>query len=176
MHTKTVSRTKTLVIVALFVALSLVGSQIRIFCTIAFDSLPGFLAALLLGPMAGAAIGFLGHFFTALTAGFPLSPPLHLVIAGSMAITMAGFGLTYRVLQGKFSQPVTLAVTGIVGLILNAPFSLACSIGALAFLAGWEAALGLVALLPALVVASIANIAISIILFQALAKVWDELL
>ena len=167
--------TKTLVLTALFVALSLVGSNIKIFGTIAFDSLPGFLAALLLGPVYGAAIGFLGHLFTALTSGFPLSVPLHMVIAITMAITMLGYGYTYKALKNKTSATVSLAVTGIVGTVLNGPVSLAFSMGTLALMAGKEAAMGLLAMLPVLVLGSVANIVISIIVFMSLEKVWDKI-
>ena len=176
MNTKTAINTKTLVIVALFVALSFVGAQIRIFGTIAFDSLAGFLAALLLGPVYGAAIGFLGHLFTAMTAGFPLSVPLHLVIAGTMALAMYGFGITYRIASKTCSQAPALTIAGVAGIILNGPVSLAFSIGALWLMAGREAALGLLALLPILTLAALANIALSIMIFKSLEKVWNKII
>jgi len=174
MQTKTAPKTKTLVIVALFVAMSFAGSQIRIFGTIAFDALPGFIAALLLGPTAGAAIGLLGHLFTSATAGFPLSLPLHLVVAVAMAITMYGFGGTYKLLQGKCSKAITFTTTGIVGVILNGPFALGCSILALGLMAGWEAGLGLLALLLPLTVAAVVNVALSLVVFKAVERVWNE--
>jgi uncharacterized membrane protein len=166
--------TKKLVIIALFVALSFIGSHIKVFGTIAFDSLPGFLAALMLGPVYGAAIGFLGHLFTALTSGFPLTLPLHFVIAFSMAITMLGFGFIHKVLKNKVSMAGNLVITAIVGTILNGPVSLALSIVTLAFMAGRETAFGLLAMLPVLVLASVANIVLSIILYKALGKVWER--
>ena len=176
MFTKTAVSTKILVIVALFVALSFVGSQVRLFGSIAFDSLPGFLAALLLGPMYGAAIGFLGHLISAMTAGFPLSVPLHLVIAGAMALSMYGFGIAYRTLSKKLSQVAALTIAGVIGTILNGPVSLAFSMGALWLMAGREAAFGLLALLPILILAAVANIAISIVLFKQLERVWNKLI
>ena len=167
--------TKTLVIVALFIALSFAGSYIKLFGTIAFDSLPGFLAALLLGPVYGAVIGFLGHLFTALTSGFPLSVPMHMVIAASMALTMLGFGYTYKALINRIPEVVTLITTGAVGVILNAPVSLAFSIGMMALAVGMEAALGLLTMLPALLIAATANVVISIILYKALGGVWSRM-
>jgi len=167
--------TKDLVITALFVALSFAGSYIKIFGTIAFDSLPGFLAALLFGPVYGAAIGFLGHLFTALTSGFPLSVPLHLVIAVSMAITMLGFGHMYRLLKDRVKPAINLVITGITGVALNGPVSLSMSIGTMALMAGREAALGLLVLLPVLVFASAANVAISIVLFKSLGGLWEKI-
>ncbi len=52
--------TVNLVMVALFCALSAVGANIKIMGSIAFDSLPAFLAAILMGPAAGAIVGALG--------------------------------------------------------------------------------------------------------------------
>ena len=174
MKTNQAVSTKILVIMALFIAMSFVGSFIRIFGTIAFDSLPGFLAALLLGPVYGAVVGFLGHFFTALNSGFPLSLPLHIVIAASMALTMYVYGFAYRALKRRLSEKVTLVLTGMVGVFFNAPVSLAMSMAALFFMAGREVALGLLALLPFLLLAAAANVLISIILFKALGKVWEK--
>ena len=176
MKTKSSISTRKLTFTALFIALSFVGSYIKIFGTVAFDSLPGFLAALVFGPIYGAAIGFLGHLFTALSSGFPLSLPMHLAIAVSMALTMYVYGVTYRVISKKFPEAVTLLITGIVGILFNAPISLALSIGVLRLIAGWEVALGLVALLPALIIASTANVSISIILFKSLKNVWNKIM
>lgn len=53
--------------------------------SIAFDSAAGFLAALVLGPGAGALICSLGHLAAAAVTGFPLTLPFHLLIAVSMA-------------------------------------------------------------------------------------------
>ena len=162
--------TKNLVITALLIALSFVGSNIRVFGSIAFDSLPGFLAALLLGPVNGAAIGFLGHLFTALVSGFPLTVPIHMVIAASMAITMLGFGFVHKALKNVVSWVNNLIITGIVGIVMNGPVSLAFSAGAMAFIVGREAAFGLLVLLPPLVLASVANVILSIVLFKTLEK------
>ena len=163
--------TKTLVTVAFLIALSFAGSHLRIFGTIAFDSLPGFLAALMLGPAYGALVGFLGHLFTAFGAGFPLSVPLHLTIAVSMALTMFVYGHTYKALQTRFSQTTAFVATGVVGVLLNAPVSLALSMSVMWLMAGREAAMGLLVLLPALAAASAANIVLRITVFKSLAKV-----
>jgi len=167
-------KTKTLATMALLIALSFVGSYMTIMGSIAFDSLPAFLAALLLGPAYGAAIGFLGHVLTATTSGFPLSVPLHMVIALTMALTMYVFGITYRILAKKLSEAVTLGVTGVVGVVFNVPVSLAFSIAALWVIAGREAALGLLLLIPPLTLASVVNIVLSIALFKALRNIWNK--
>jgi len=84
--------TKKLVWIAMFVALSFVGAQLKIFQSIAFDSMPAFAAALLLGPISGALVGFIGHLLTALSSGFPFSLPVHLTIAVTMAFICFVFG------------------------------------------------------------------------------------
>jgi len=168
------SYTKKLTITALFIAISFIGANISVFGSIAFDSLPAFLAALLLGPWYGAAIGFLGHLFTAITSGFPLSVPLHLVIAVGMAVTMLGFGFCYRLLANKVSEKLNFVITGIVGIVLNAPVSLSLSMAALAVIAGKEAALGLLTMLPVLTLVSVVNITMAFAAFIALRKIWDR--
>ena len=165
--------TKKLVLSALFIAISFIGANINLMGSIAFDSLPGFLAALILGPWYGAAIGLLGHLFTALTSGFPLSLPIHLVIAVSMAITMLCFGFSYRMLKEKVSEAANLIITGAIGVLLNAPGSLALSMSVMAVMIGREAALGLLVLLPMLTFASAANIILAFAVFKSLAR-WGK--
>ena len=167
--------TKRLVLMALFIALSLLGANIKIFGTIAFDSLPGFVAALVLGPAYGALIGFFGHLLTALTSGFPLMIPVHMAIATSMAITMLGFGFAYQLLSKKLSLICRLALTGLIGIILNGPVSLVFSIGAMALMVGPEAAWGLVAILPILVLAAAANVLLSMIIYCRLKNIWSQI-
>lgn len=82
------TRLKALSLVALFAALSVIGSMIKIpspYGTVALDSCPAFVAALFISPAAGAWVGFFGHLLTSLNTGFPLSVPIHLFIALQMA-------------------------------------------------------------------------------------------
>jgi uncharacterized membrane protein len=110
------SKTKEIVLIGLFIALSYIGAQIKFQGSIAMDSFPAFTAALIISPMAGAIIGSLGHLLTALTSGFPLSLPIHLVVAILMGITCYGFGFL------KIKVNKSLAVC--VAFILNGPISL----------------------------------------------------
>jgi len=169
------TNTQKLTVTALFIAISFIGANITVFGTIAFDSLPAFLAALLLGPWYGAAIGFLGHLLTAMTSGFPLSVPLHLVIAVGMAVTMLGFGVSYRLLANKVSERLNITITGAVGVVLNAPVSLLLSMVALAVMAGREAALGLLVMLPVLSLVSVVNIIVAFAAFIALHKIGGKI-
>lgn len=90
---------KRFVLLALFVSLSAVGGMIKIpvgFGSIALDAAPALAASIILGPLAGAVVGGVGHFLSALTGGFPLGP-FHLLIAGEMAILFAGFAYLYAI-------------------------------------------------------------------------------
>ena len=79
-------KTKKLVLVAFFITLSFIGANINIFQSIAFDSMAGFLGALILGPIYGGIIGGLGHILTATLRDFPYTIPVHLITMISMAI------------------------------------------------------------------------------------------
>lgn len=76
---------RTLCLLALFCALCALGAQVHIYSSVALDALPAFLAAFLLGGVPGAIVGVLGHLLTALVSGFPMTVPLHLVVAVEMA-------------------------------------------------------------------------------------------
>lgn len=89
---------KKIIYMALFIALSYIGANIKIPSptgTVAFDSMPGFLAALLLDPLSGAVCAFSGHIFTSLVVGFPLTLPLHILIGIEMAVFASIFGIIY---------------------------------------------------------------------------------
>ena len=54
--------TKTLVFTALLIALSYLGSLVKIFGSVALDALPAYFGALMLGGPIGALIGAVGTF------------------------------------------------------------------------------------------------------------------
>lgn len=123
MHQKTLSLPLPRVtLIASLVALSVVGSYLKIPSptgTVALDSLPGFVGALLLGYSEGAIIAFLGHILTSLNVGFPLGIPFHLLIA----LEMAGIAMAFRFSTRRGGYPLGI----MVGTILNgvgAPLSL----------------------------------------------------
>lgn len=116
-------KTKNLVLTALFIALSFVGANVKVMGTIAFDSMPAFLGSLLLGPVYGGIIGAMGHFLTALTSGFPLSLPVHLITMGGMAVTMIAFGLVYKFLN-RSNNLLAIILSTIVGIAINGPLTL----------------------------------------------------
>ncbi|MEH7610364.1 ECF transporter S component [Gottfriedia acidiceleris] len=105
--------TKRIVLLSLFIALSAVLSNIKIVYSIAFDSLPAFLAAMLISPIAGGIVGALGHLLTAITSGFPFTVPVHLFIAIQMLVIVWIFGVLFK----KMNQYIAM----IVAIILNGP-------------------------------------------------------
>lgn len=156
------NKTRKLVIMALFIALSFIGANIKILGgTIAFDSMSAFLGAMVLGPIYGGIIGFIGHLLTAITSGFPLTMPVHLIIALNMAITMIGVGYTYKYFMKKNSAIKDIFVI-IVGVILNAPISTAMLVPILGK--------GILAMVVPLAIAALANILLALILEKVLPK------
>lgn len=118
-------KTKKLILCALFIALSVIGANIKIMGTIAFDSMPGFLGALFFGPIFGALIGAFGHLATAGMSGFPLSLPVHFIIMITMAVTMGAFGMIYRKLNNGPTFSLTGAiVASLAAVLINGPISL----------------------------------------------------
>lgn len=160
------SRTTTskLVYIAMFVALSFIGSLIKIQGTIALDSMSAFFASLYLGPLAGALVGALGHLLTSLTSGFPLTLPIHLIVMVQMAIVVYIFGFIYKRFNG--------ILAAIVGIILN-------GLGAVLILAPITTILGLplsgkafvYAMVVPLTLASAVNIILAYMIFKIIKKV-----
>ncbi|MDW7674503.1 MAG: ECF transporter S component [Bacillota bacterium] len=106
--------TKTLVRMAMFIAMSGIGAMIKIPSptgTVALDSAAGFYVALALGFKEAAIVAALGHMFSGLTVGFSLTLPLHILIA----VQMAFYVIAFRWIVDKFNL-----VVGVIGAtILN---------------------------------------------------------
>lgn len=119
------SRTTTvkLVYIATLISISFIGSLIKIQGTIALDSMAGFFAALFLGPISGALVGSIGHLLTAMTSGFPLTLPIHLIIALEMAVFVYIFGQVYKKTNEVVASIVAIILNGIVAVIILAPFT-----------------------------------------------------
>lgn len=151
-------KTKMFALMGLFIALSAVGAFIKVPSptgTVAFDSAPGFVAALLLGPGPGAAAAALGHLFTSLFAGFPLTLPIHIIIA----LEMAAFAAIYGYI-GKKNLPVGVAAVSLLnGIISPATFILMPQFGIAFF----------TAMVIPLLVASAANVIVSALVYKAIA-------
>lgn len=107
---------KALVYMALLIAISYVGSFIKIFQSIAIDSLPGYFAAFFINPLAGAVVAAAGHMLTAINSGFPSTLPIHIITMFGMGIGAYLVGYTYRKVNG--------IAACIVGVIFNGPILL----------------------------------------------------
>ena len=118
LHMKSKTSVKFITLCGLFIALSVAGAFIKPFGnSIAFDSLPAFLAASMLGPAAGAITGLLGHLISSAIAGFPATLPIHLIIAVEMAVIMVIYSLMARKLN--------IIIAAVTAVILNGPVATA---------------------------------------------------
>ena len=80
---------RKLAIMAIFIALSAVGSLIKIpspLGSIGLDSAPGFFAAVAFGGWVGFIVIAVGHILSAAIVGFPLTLPVHLAVAAGMGV------------------------------------------------------------------------------------------
>jgi uncharacterized membrane protein len=139
---------------SIFSALSVVGSFIHPpspIPTVAFDSAPGFFAALYFGALDGALICGIGHISTSFINGFPLGF-LHLLIALGMALAGGVIGLVNKLNQKWGFIPAT-----IVGIIINTALFVV-----LIPTMGWAAALAFV---PFLLSAASLNVAVAALIY-----------
>lgn len=126
MNTKNVklrSTTTKLVYTGMLIAISFVGSLIKIQGSIALDSMPGFFAALFLGPVYGALVAGLGHILTAATSGFLLTVPIHIVITLEMAVFAYIFGVVYKKSNGIIASIVGILLNGVGAVLILMPIT-----------------------------------------------------
>ena len=159
---KRFTTTKMTVLLGLFIAMSVIGAYIKIpnpiTSSIALDSLPAYLCALILGGVPGAIIGFLGHMISAATAGFPLTLPIHLLIGLEMSLIM----LIFSYIAKRFN----IAVAIVIGFILNG----ICAPASLIIVPGFGIAAFTGSVVP-LSIASALNILVSCLIYQAIKNI-----
>ncbi|GCF95194.1 hypothetical protein NRIC_30850 [Enterococcus florum] len=114
--------TKKIASLAILLALCVIGANIKILGSIALDSFPAFIGSIVLGPLAGAFLGFFGHMISALLAGFPNSLPIHLIIAALMGLCMFCYSWTRKKLAKH--RMAAAAVSMLVGYVINVPLDL----------------------------------------------------
>lgn len=112
---------RNLVYISMFIALSFIGSLIKIQGTIALDSMAGFFAALFLNPVSGALVGGMAHLLTAFIGGFPLTLPLHIIVSLQMVVVVYLFGLIYRKTNLVVASIVATILNGVVAAVMLAP-------------------------------------------------------
>ncbi|WP_353893881.1 ECF transporter S component [Proteinivorax hydrogeniformans] len=152
-------KTVTIAYSAMLIALSYVGSLIKVQGSIAFDSMPAFFGALLLGPAWGGVIGFVGHLLTAVTSGFPMTLPMHAVIAVQMAFFVFAFGWLCKKTNYYVSGSVATILNGPGAALVAVPFSMLFNLP----LSGW--ALFKIVIIP-LTLASAANVLLAVMLYK----------
>lgn len=107
--------------ISLLSTLSVVGSFIHLpgpIPSVAFDSWPGFFAALYFGAIDGAAVSGLGHIATSIVNGFPLGI-LHLPIALGLACAGWAIGVVNRLHQTHgFVAALAVGVAINTGLVI----------------------------------------------------------
>jgi adenosylcobinamide-phosphate guanylyltransferase len=143
---KRTPRTYRLARISVLSALCVIGSFIHPpspIQTVAFDSSPGFFAALYFGPLDGALVCGIGHIITSIVNGFPLGI-LHLPIALGMTLVGGIVGLVNNIGASR-------------GYLAAVPIGVAINSGLVVVMVptyGWAAAL---AFLPFLFVAACLN-------------------
>ena len=151
--------TLNLVLLALFIALSAVGANIKVMGSIAFDSMPAFLAAMLLRPVAGAIVGAV--VICCLRGLRALRSPYRFI---SRSRSKWPSFVTSRVISQK-NAVSNFGVVAIVAFVLNAVLAPVILI----FWPGFGMAVALAFFMP-LALASAANVLIAVILAYALQK------
>lgn len=113
---------KRMVLASTLLALCVVGANVKIMGSIAFDSAPAFLGAIMLGPLYGAFLGFFGHMVSAALSGFPLTLPIHLIIGFFMGVCMAVFGW----IRERFGKErwLNIIISDISGYAINVPLEM----------------------------------------------------
>jgi len=145
-----VSKTYRIARISIFSALCVIGSFIHPpspIQTVAFDSSPGFFAALYFGAIDGLLVTGIGHVITSIVNGLPLGI-LHLPIALGMASTGGVMGLVNNINYRWGFVPAAIC-----GIAINTSLFV-MAVPAL----GWAAA---IAFFPFLLLASTMNSAVA---------------
>jgi uncharacterized membrane protein len=155
---QTVWNVKRLAIIAVFIALSAVGSMIKIpspVGTIGMDSAPGFFSALAFGSIEGALVIGIGHLLTSAVVGFPLTIPMHLFIA----VLMAMWAIAFRFVNEKFGLiPAVIVATFLNGVLSSLTMMPIGGIGAV------------LGVMPFLVIGSAINIIVAAVAYKMIKK------
>ncbi|BBU39022.1 hypothetical protein APP_13140 [Aeribacillus pallidus] len=144
----------------MFIALSVVGAFIKIpayISSVALDSFSALVAAVVLGPVAGAVAAFFGHIMSSYLAGSPLGA-FHAMIAVEMFLLVWAFGVIYR--KNKYAAAVFFFIAN--GFLAAVPFS---------FLIGKGFYFGL---LPGLVIGTAINLMIGHIVTIKLVPILEK--
>ena len=149
--------------IAIFIALSAVGAMIKIpspIGSIALDSFPALLAAVILGPVSGAIVAGLGHIISAFIGGMTLGP-FHFLIMVEMAVLTWMFSILY--INGKKVGAFFLFFIS-NAFVLALPFAFLISPGFYTLL------------VPGLTVATAVNVVLAVLLLPRLEPVLKKII
>ncbi|MEE3955230.1 ECF transporter S component [Peribacillus frigoritolerans] len=149
--------------IAIFIALSAVGAMIKIpspIGSIALDSFPALLAAIILGPVSGAIVAGLGHIISAFIGGMTLGP-FHFLIMVEMAVLTWMFSILY--INGKKVGAFLLFFIS-NAFVLALPFAFLISPGFYTLL------------VPGLTVATAVNVVLAVLLLPRLEPVLKKII
>ena len=158
-----INNTKSMVQIAMLIALSIIGASIKIQGSIAFDSMPAYFAALYISPFSGALVGILGHLLSSAMASFPMTLPMHILVSLQMFFFVYIFGWLYENKSKIMAIVVATLLNGPIGALMAAPIS---KIFGLPF-SGWT--LFLAIWIP-LTVATLANVILASIIYEKLSR------
>ncbi len=157
------SKTQKMVLMALLIALSYLGGMIKILGSVALDAMPAYFAALLLGGPIGAVVGAVGHLFSALLASFPLSMPMHALIALCMAAACWFYGYLYK--------KTNIILASVVAILINGPvMTYASAVMAKAMGVAPSVMAFFTPMIGPLLIASTVNVVLAAIVYLALSK------
>ena len=156
---------KRIAILIIFIALSAVGSLIKIpspVGSIGLDSCPGLFCALAFGYPVGAIVIAVGHMLTSAIVGFPMSLPVHIVLAIGMGI----LAVVFRFIHQKMKNVDKNGLVGLIIAIIVVTLLNSFALGLIALpLGGWGMYF---AIIPSLLVASAVNTIIAGIAYFSL--------
>jgi riboflavin transporter FmnP len=153
-------KTRRIIFMGLLIACSFIGANLRIFSSVALDSMPAFLGALLLGPLYGGIIGAVGHLITAVNSGFPMGLPTHVITMFSMFVAVYLFGKVQISMSDKFNRAIGIVLGTIAAVLFNGPMALLLVVPILG--------IGILALAPVISIAAAINVVFAQIVYVSI--------
>lgn len=154
---------RTISTLAIFIALSVVGAFIKVpspVGSVALDSFPALLAAIVLGPIAGGIVAGLGHIVSAIIGGMPLGP-YHFFIMIEMFVFVWLFGFLFK---------KRLRVVAYIVFFVSNSFMMAIPFAFIMGLAFY------IELVPSLTIATTLNVVMAMLLAPKLAPILKKMI
>lgn len=105
-------------VVVVFSMVAFLGAFIKFggaAASIALDSWASFFVAAFFGPLYGGVVAAIGHLLSAVTGGFPFTPPVHGLVALLQFTWAVAFGLIIQ----RFNRLTGLIAASVVAILLN---------------------------------------------------------